>query len=344
MSLFFGNRYPWTNLHELNLDWIIARIKEVSNQGEAMQQATADTKAATTAANNAAARVNEALNDIDSTITAGFDRILSGVGDYIVDKTGSVQIKGGSTVIESRTGLTMKSNNGDIDIKAERSDTTPSRINVTAVQTNIKGEFNVQNANGGVDLINTKVNKALEVVYNGILQLFGISNGEIKPVTIYGVETVTDDIAATPETRKNLAASCGYVDNTEQRLIELLDTMAATIETLQNDIKPVYAIGQYDGTNVTISDGNYEAMHLAWGLHKQPVILQIYRTDQGETGKRYRIDLMCNGVHSNPVNSDEWLSFTTTEYDDANTRFTTVGVSWHRDGRIVHGVSNYEEN
>lgn len=343
MSFIFGSRYPWTNLHELNLDWIIARIKEISAQGEAMQQATTESKAATTAANTAAARVNEALADIDSTIDAGFERILSGVGDYVVNKTGNVQIKGSSTVIESGTGITMGANNGDIDIKAERTGAV-SRINFTAGQTNIKGEFNVQNTNGGFDLVNTTVRKALEVVYNGILQLFGIDNGETKPVVISGIETVTDAIAATPETRANLAASCGYVDNTEQRLNAVLNNINTTLATLQNDITPVYAEGTYDGTNVTIQTGDYESMHRAWGLHKQPVILQIYRSNLSETAERYRIDLMCNGVHTNPVNGDEWLSFTTTEYDSAHTRFSTVGVSWHRDGRIIHGVSNYAEN
>ena len=82
-------KFPWTNLHELNLDWIIQTVKTLEN--------------------NLADAVSTFKDMIDSAIT----NTLTGSGDLTINKTGDVRISGNSvqlskTVISAGTEqLTM---------------------------------------------------------------------------------------------------------------------------------------------------------------------------------------------------------------------------------------------
>ena len=107
---FNWNKFPWTNLHELNLDWIIQKVKEleikVLNAAQAAVQYT-DSK----------------INDL-----------LTGAGDLTINKSGdvrvtanSVQVTGGATFIDhgdqvtlydpdSRTGLSATYASSKLDL------------------------------------------------------------------------------------------------------------------------------------------------------------------------------------------------------------------------------------
>ena len=65
---FNWNKFPWTNLHDLNLDWIIQKVKELESKVLDDAQYT-DSK----------------INDL-----------LTGAGDLEIDKTGTVRISGGT--------------------------------------------------------------------------------------------------------------------------------------------------------------------------------------------------------------------------------------------------------
>ena len=69
---FNWNKFPWTNLHDLNLDWIIQKVREleikVLNTAQVAKQYT------------------------DSKISD----LLTGAGDLEIDKTGTVRISGGT--------------------------------------------------------------------------------------------------------------------------------------------------------------------------------------------------------------------------------------------------------
>ena len=65
---FNWNKFPWTNLHELNLDWIIQKVKEL------------ETKVL-----DEAHYIDRKINDL-----------LTGSGDLEIDKTGAVRISGGT--------------------------------------------------------------------------------------------------------------------------------------------------------------------------------------------------------------------------------------------------------
>ena len=87
---FNWNKFPWTNLHELNLDWIIQKVREL----EIKVLDAAQT----------------AVQYVDSKITD----LLTGDGDLTVTKTGdirvtanSVQVTGGATFIDNGEPITL---------------------------------------------------------------------------------------------------------------------------------------------------------------------------------------------------------------------------------------------
>ena len=87
---FNWNKFPWTNLHDLNLDWIIQKVRELEIK-------VLD-----------AAQV--AVKYTDSKITD----LLTGDGDLTINKTGdirvtanSVQVTGGATFIENSEPITL---------------------------------------------------------------------------------------------------------------------------------------------------------------------------------------------------------------------------------------------
>ena len=87
---FNWNKFPWTNLHELNLDWIIQKVKELEIK-------------VLDAAQTAVKYVDDKIADL-----------LTGAGDLTINKTGdirvtanSVQVTGGATFIENGEPITL---------------------------------------------------------------------------------------------------------------------------------------------------------------------------------------------------------------------------------------------
>ena len=87
---FNWNKFPWTNFHDLNLDWIIQKVRELEIK-------VLD-----------AAKI--AVQYTDSKITD----LLTGAGDLTINKTGdirvtanSVQVTGGATFIENSEPITL---------------------------------------------------------------------------------------------------------------------------------------------------------------------------------------------------------------------------------------------
>ena len=87
---FNWNKFPWTNLHDLNLDWIIQKVRELEIK-------VLD-----------AAKI--AVQYTDSKISD----LLTGAGDLEIDKTGTVHISGG-TVDLSNARMTT-----DLDMAEHR--------------------------------------------------------------------------------------------------------------------------------------------------------------------------------------------------------------------------------
>lgn len=72
-------KFPWTNLHELNLDWIIQTVKTLENN------------------------LADALALVQTTVDAAITKLLTGSGDLTISKTGDVRISGNSVQLSKTT-------------------------------------------------------------------------------------------------------------------------------------------------------------------------------------------------------------------------------------------------
>ena len=74
---FNWKKFPWTNLHDLNLDWIIQTIKTLENN------------------------LADALELVQTTVDAAITKLLTGSGDLTISKTGDVRISGNSVQLSN---------------------------------------------------------------------------------------------------------------------------------------------------------------------------------------------------------------------------------------------------
>ena len=65
-------KFPWTNLHDLNLDWIIQTVKTLEEN------------------------LSDALAQVQTTVDAAITKLLTGSGDLTINKSGDVRISGNS--------------------------------------------------------------------------------------------------------------------------------------------------------------------------------------------------------------------------------------------------------
>ena len=116
---FNWNKFPWTNLHELNLDWIIQKVKELEIK-------VLD-----------AAQV--AVQYTDSKISD----LLTGDGDLTINKSGDVRITATNVVL---SGTTISSDGEQLHLHD-----TGSNTSLTAsYRSNVLGLVNDQDLNEGV--------------------------------------------------------------------------------------------------------------------------------------------------------------------------------------------------
>ena len=184
---FNWHKFPWTNLHELNLDWIIQTVKTLENNlADAVGKFTEIVNTAVSAERTeriaADAEIEaEIVTGVYPAINKSITDTLTGSGDLSINKDGAVNISGNGVKIEDkRTG-------GLIQI--------------------LKG-FAIGCTGTFAEIVNTTASKTLILAYNGIFQ---VHDNNDKPVVISGVSTV-DKAQIAAEARQNLAASCGYVD------------------------------------------------------------------------------------------------------------------------------------
>lgn len=100
---FNWRKFPWTNLHDLNLDWIIQTVKTLEEN------------------------LADALSLVQTTVDAAITKLTTGEGDFTVNKTGNVQMSGNSvklskTVISSGSEqLTMHNSTSNTSMTANYS-------------------------------------------------------------------------------------------------------------------------------------------------------------------------------------------------------------------------------
>ena len=122
---FNWNKFPWTNLHDLNLDWIIQKVRELEIKVlDAAQTAVQYT---------------------DSKITD----LLTGAGDLTINKSGDVRITATNVVL---SGTTISSDGEQLHLHD-----TGSNTSLTAsYRSNVLGLVNNQDLNEGVAVHDVK--------------------------------------------------------------------------------------------------------------------------------------------------------------------------------------------
>lgn len=122
---FNWNKFPWTNLHDLNLDWIIQKVRELEIK-------VLD-----------AAKV--AVQYTDSKISD----LLTGAGDLTINKSGDVRITATNVVL---SGTTISSDGEQLHLH----DTTSNTSLTASYRSNVLGLVNNQDLNEGVAIHDVK--------------------------------------------------------------------------------------------------------------------------------------------------------------------------------------------
>ena len=98
---FNWRKFPWTNLHDLNLDWIIQTVKTLEEN------------------------LADAVSTFREMIDTAISNTLTGSGDLTINKTGdvrisgnSVQLTGGAVVSDGAEQLTMHNPNSNTSVTA----------------------------------------------------------------------------------------------------------------------------------------------------------------------------------------------------------------------------------
>lgn len=105
---FFFNRYPYTDFHELNLDWIISKLKDLK---DAIDEAAASAKDANNSAAAAASSAEAAAGSADAAANSAEDAAnavddwLSNHTEIIGDAVNDFLTENGSGLIITNSGL-----------------------------------------------------------------------------------------------------------------------------------------------------------------------------------------------------------------------------------------------
>ena len=122
---FNWNKFPWTNLHDLNLDWIIQKVKELEIK-------------VLDAAQTAVQYVDSKISDL-----------LTGAGDLTINKSGDVRITATNVVL---SGTTISSDGEQLHLR----DTSSNTSLTASYRSNVLGLINNQDLNEGVAIHDVK--------------------------------------------------------------------------------------------------------------------------------------------------------------------------------------------
>lgn len=118
---FNWTKFPWTNLHDLNLDWIIQKVKELE------------------------IKVLDAAQSSVQYIDSKIADLLTGTGDLTINKSGDVRITATNVVLSETT---ISSDGAQLHLH----DTSSNTSLTACYQSNVLGLVNNQDLNEGVAL------------------------------------------------------------------------------------------------------------------------------------------------------------------------------------------------
>ena len=190
---FNWKKFPWTNLHDLNLDWIIQTVKTLEeNLADAI-----------------ALMRTTAQNVVDSTISA----LLTGDGDFTVNKNGNVSIVGNRVQMNGSnvqiSGDTEISGSGDFAVnKTGDVNLTGNNVRITSgSQAQMIGGAFISDGGQQITLHNPNSSTSMTADYSsGILHLMN-NQDEAAGVALYAINTPADSAGD----NSSFAANVGYV-------------------------------------------------------------------------------------------------------------------------------------
>ena len=202
-------KFPWTNLHDLNLDWIIQTVKTLEGN------------------------LADAVSTFQEMINRAILNTLTGEGEFNVTKTGNVLINGKNVeisageVAEGKNGIKL-SENGDV------------RISGNSVQLS---KTVISSGSEQLALYNPTSNTSMTANYtSGVLTLTN-NQESAKGVAVYPINTPADGGGD----NSSFAANVGYVKGAVEAVSGELDTEIenrtsgdATLQsTIDNVIMPL---------------------------------------------------------------------------------------------------------
>ena len=208
---FNWRKFPWTNLHDLNLDWIIQTVKTLEEN------------------------LADALALVQTTVDTAITKLLTGSGDLTISKSGdvsitgnSVQLTGGTVVSDGAEQLTMHNPNSNTSMNANYSSgvlqlrnnqnsaagVALRTINTPAdgVEDNSDFAANVGYVKGAVNAVDSKLDTEITNRTSGDAALRSTINNVIMPrldslsaasnsyvLLVTGTESTESDITLTSE-------------------------------------------------------------------------------------------------------------------------------------------------
>lgn len=202
-------KFPWTNLHDLNLDWIIQTVKTLEGN------------------------LADAVSTFQEMINKAILNTLTGEGEFNVIKTGNVLINGKKVEIRAgeaaEGGNSIKlSENGDVRISGNSAQLSKTAISSGSEQ---------------LTMHNPTSNTSMTANYNsGVLTLTN-NQESAKGVAIYPINTPADGGGDNTD----FAANVGYVrnaveiaeDNLDIEIDKRISGDAALQATIDNVIMPL---------------------------------------------------------------------------------------------------------
>ena len=194
---FNWRKFPWTNLHDLNLDWIIQTVKTLEDN------------------------LSDALSLVQTTVDTAITKLLTGSGDLTINKTGDIRISGNSVQL-SKTVISAGSEQ--------------LALNNTTSNTSMGASYNkgtltlMNNQNGAAGVAVYPINTPADG--GGDNSDFAANAGYVKDA----VNAVSEQLAAESENRTSGdAALQSTIDGVIMPLINALQKRAPRVFYFEND-------------------------------------------------------------------------------------------------------------
>ena len=194
---FNWRKFPWTNLHDLNLDWIIQTVKTLEEN------------------------LADALALVQTAVDAAITKLLTGSGDLTINKTGDVRISGNSVQLSKTV---ISAGNEQLTLHNPNSNKSMTANYNSGVLT----LSNNQDLASGVALYPIRTPE----IVDGDDSDFAANVGYVKTA----VEAVSTALATETENRASGdAALRSTIDNVIMPLITALQKRAPRVFYFEND-------------------------------------------------------------------------------------------------------------